>query len=139
MRDKTIKVLVVEPMKPCRVQEVADDLDALQAIVGGSIEAAPILFPSDDSASIVYNMNGQCLDLPPNRPLLDWDGQPYETILGTFFITGAKGENFASLTDDQIKTYKGLYDNLMSMSAEKPLPRILNSAEKKKGGPSHER
>lgn len=136
MSDKTIRVLVVEPMKPCRVQEVADDLAALQAIVGGHIEAVS---PFNDSVTIICNEEGIALGLPPNRPLVDRNGQSYDTILGTFFITGVKGENFASLTDDQIKTYKRLYDNLMSMSAEKPLPRILNSAEKKKGGSSHER
>ena len=32
MRDK-IKILVVEPMKPCEVREIPDTLEAMQALV----------------------------------------------------------------------------------------------------------
>ena len=38
MSDK-IKILVVEPMKPCEVREIPDTLDAMRQIVGGDIEA----------------------------------------------------------------------------------------------------
>ncbi len=52
MDDKTIKVLVVEPMQPCRVQEIGDTLEAMQAIVGGYIEAVT---PFTDPVAIVCN------------------------------------------------------------------------------------
>ena len=39
MRDK-IKILVVEPMKPCEEREVPHDYKSLQGIVGGKIEMA---------------------------------------------------------------------------------------------------
>lgn len=136
MSDKTIRVLVVEPMKPCRVQEVSDELKALQAIVGGKIEA---VFPFNDAAALICNEEGMALGLPANRPLVDESGLPYDFILGTFFITGVKGENFVSLTDSQIKRYQNLYDNMVVLGAEKAPPKVLNPAEKKKGGPSHER
>lgn len=109
MSDKTIRVLVVEPMKPCRVQEVPDELDVLQAIVGGNIESVSVF---NDSATLICNEDGIALGLPPNRPLVDQNGLPYDFILGTFFITGVDGEDFVSLTDSQIKRYRELYDNI---------------------------
>lgn len=47
-----IKVLVVEPEKPCQVREVEDELKALQAIVGGHIESVT---PFAEPVAIVCN------------------------------------------------------------------------------------
>lgn len=109
MSDK-IKVLVIEPMKPCQVQEISDTLEAIQAVVGGKFEA---VFPFDGSTAVVCNRDGKIDNLPFNRPLLDNSGEPYDILCGTFFIAGVRGENFVSLTDDQIRRYKELYDNVM--------------------------
>lgn len=109
MSDK-IKVLVVEPEKPCQVQEVPDELKALQAVVGGNIDA---VYPFDESVAVVFDREGKIKALPVNRPLLDDSGEPYDILCGTFFITGVRGENFVSLTDEQIRRYKELYDNVM--------------------------
>ena len=117
MDDKTIKVLVVEPMKPCRVAEIPDKLEVMQAIVGGYIqEVAPFAEP----VVIVCNEEGKLQGLPYNRPLVDKNGLPYDILCGTFFIAGVQGENFASLTDEQISRYKELYDNMMVLTAERP-------------------
>lgn len=127
-----IKVLVVEPEKPCQVREVEDELKALQAIVGGNIEA---VFPFRDSAALICNANGMDLGLLPNRPLVDDSGLPCDIVLGTFFITGVQGENFASLTEEQIGRFKSMYDDMMILTAE---PKEKHS-EKKKGEKLHER
>lgn len=111
-----IKVLVVEPMKPCRVQEIDDNLKAIQAVVGGMFETA---YPFDESVAVVLNRDGKTCGLPFNRPLLDNSGQPYDILCGTFFITGVGGENFVSLTDAQISQYKEFYDNTMVIPHEK--------------------
>lgn len=110
-----IKVLVVEPMKPCRVQEISDTLEAMQAIVGGHIEAVT---PFTEPVAIVCNEEGKLQSLPFNRPLLNDSGLPCDILCGTFFITGVSGENFVSLTDGQIRRYKELYDNVMVVSAK---------------------
>ncbi len=70
MGDK-IRVLVVEPMKPCEVREIPDTLEAMQALVGGNIEAVTSL---RYASAIVCNENGKLLNLPYNRPLLDESG-----------------------------------------------------------------
>ena len=117
MSDK-IKILVVEPMKPCEVLELPDTLDAMRQIVGGDIEAVTSL---RDASAIVCNENGKLLDLPHNRPLLDESGLlPLDILHGTFFITGMNGEHFVSLTEEQIQRYKALYDNVMVVTAERP-------------------
>ena len=65
MNDKPIKVLVVEPMKPCRVQEICGLTD-MQNIVGGTIEA---VYPFQwDKVVLVCHGEGKLLDLPYNRP-----------------------------------------------------------------------
>ena len=133
MSDK-IKVLVVEPMKPCRVQEINDSLEAMQAIVGGYIE---VVTPFDEPVAIVCNEEGKLRGLPYNRPLTDRHGVTYDILCGTFFIAGVDGENFASLTDDQIRCYKDLYDNMMVLTAEKEDPQ--GSKQKQKGEKPHER
>ena len=77
-----MKVLVVEPQKPCRVQEI-DSLADMQQLVGGDIEA---VYPFQELVAVVCNADGKALGLPMNRPLLDKDYLPYDIIRGTFFI-----------------------------------------------------
>ncbi len=107
-----MKVLVVEPMKPCRVQEIPNTLEAMEQIVGGQIESF-----SYQREAIISNEEGKLLDLPRNRPLYDNKGTPIDMLQGTFFIAGIDGENFVSLTDEQIQHYKALYDNIAERSA----------------------
>lgn len=134
-----MKVLVVEPQKPCRVQEI-DGLAAMQQIVGGDIEA---VCPFQDSAALVCNAEGKLLGLPMNRPLLDEDRLPYDIICGTFFIAGLGQEDFVSLTNEQIQRYKSLYDNVQILAvrtAAGEQGRIVNNEHtKKKGNAHHER
>ena len=103
-----MKVLVVEPQKPCRVQEI-ESLADMQQLVGGDIEA---VYPFQELVAVVCNADGKLLGLPMNRPLLDKDYLPYDIIRGTFFIAGLGQEDFISLTDEQIQRYKSLYDNV---------------------------
>ena len=116
MRDK-IKILVVEPMKPCEVREIPDTLEAMQALVGGYIQA---VYPFQEEVAVICNEEGRNLDLPYNRPLMDESGLPYDIVCGTFFMAGVSGERFVSLTDEQIQHYKNLYDNAAVLTAERP-------------------
>ena len=136
MSDKPIKVLVVEPMRPCRVQEICGRKD-MQSIVGGSIEA---VYPfQHDKVALVCHGEGKLLGLPYNRPLLDEDGKPYDVICGTFFIAGLGVEDFTSLTEEQIQQYKAFYDKRMILTVERPTPQRKTAEQKKKRSPGHER
>ena len=134
-----MKVLVVEPQKPCRVQEI-DSLTDMQQIVGGDIEA---VYPFQEPVAVVCNADGKLLGLPMNRPLLDKDYLPYDIIRGTFFIAGLGQEDFISLTDEQIQRYKSLYDNMQILpvrTAAGEQGRIVGDQHiKKKGKIDHER
>lgn len=125
-----MKVLVVEPMKPCEVREIPDTLEAMQQIVGGYIESV-----SFQREAVICNEEGKLRDLPYNRPLMDERGLPLDILQGTFFIAGINGEHFVSLTDEQIRRYKNLYDNVMIVTAEKPISQGKHSAKKKKSTP----
>ena len=134
-----MKVLVVEPQKPCRVQEI-ESLADMQQLVGGDIEA---VYPFQEPVAVVCNADGKLLGLPMNRPLLDKDYLPYDIIRGTFFIAGLGQEDFISLTDEQIQRYKSLYDNMQILpvrTATGEQGRIVGDQHiKKKGKSDHER
>ncbi len=75
-----MKILVVEPMKPCEVREIPDTLEAMQALVGGHIQA---VYPFRDDVALVCNEEGRNLGLPYNRPLTNDRGVPYDMICGS--------------------------------------------------------
>ena len=134
-----MKVLVVEPQKPCRVQEI-ESLADMQQLVGGDIEA---VYPFQELVAVVCNADGKALGLPMNRPLWDKDYLPYDIIRGTFFVAGLGQEDFISLTDEQIQRYKSLYDNMQILpvrTAAGEQGRIVGDQHiKKKGKIDHER
>ena len=134
-----MRILVVEPQKPCHVQEI-ENLADMQQLVGGDIEA---VYPFQELVAVVCNADGKALGLPMNRPLLDKDYLPYDIIRGTFFIAGLGQEDFISLTDEQIQRYKSLYDNMQILpvrTAAGEQGRIVGDQHiKKKGKIDHER
>ena len=93
-----MQVVLVEPGKAARIAEIGEDLHDMQEIVGGPIQA---LYPWDDPAAIICNDEGKLNQLPLNRVLED-----YDIIAGTFFICGIQGENFSSLTEQQLQKYQ---------------------------------
>ncbi len=114
-----IKVLVVEAGKPGVVKEIAEGLDAMQEVVGGNIEivGGPI-----DGTDIILNDVGKLIGLPPNRVLLDKDGDVYDYIAGTFYLCGFDEEGASiSLTDSQIKELMHYYRNpqIITMGASR--------------------
>lgn len=57
-----IRVLVKDPGKPAEVREIDNTLEAVQAIVGGNIEALRI----SDSVFCYLNDEGKLINLAPN-------------------------------------------------------------------------
>ena len=73
-------VLIVEPEKAPRMASITGDLNSLQQVVGGYIEA---VYPYDDPVAIVCHEEGKLIGLPLNRKLED-----YDIIAGTFIVCG---------------------------------------------------
>ena len=103
-------------MKPPTVQEIDGNLESMQRIVGGDIEA---VYPFDDPVVLVCHGEGKLLGLPMNRALTDESGVPYDIVCGTFFVVGIGDEDFTSLTEQQIEKYKDKYSNEMILSVPK--------------------
>lgn len=101
-----IRVVLCEPGKKARVAEIGSDLESMQRVVGGYIEA---LYPSIDPIAIVCNEEGKINRLPLNRSIRDEDGEIVDIIAGTCFICDCSGEAFGSLSDEMLKKYKDMY------------------------------
>lgn len=105
-KEPVIKVLKVEPDKAPELIEMKNELEAMQAIVGGNIEVYPI----EEGVAIVCNEEGKMNGLELNRPIYHC-GEMVDIIAGTFFIAGddiSIGE-FVSLTDEQIAKYSNQF------------------------------
>ena len=115
-KEKTITVLVIEPMKHPEVRQIDNTLEGMQAIVGGLIQP---IYPYEDPVSLVCNDEGKLLGLPPNRLLKDKNGEPYDMLCGTFFIAGLGAEDFVSLNKEQINKYTKLFEYEMLIPVKK--------------------
>lgn len=103
-----IRVLVIEPGKNPEEREIDNDLKTMQELVGGFIEAVPMKFryadtEETDRVDLICNEEGKIFDMPRNRYIPELY---YDVVCGTFFLAGVGGEDFTSLTEDQIKRLK---------------------------------
>lgn len=94
-----LRVVIVEPGQYAREAEIDNTLEAEQAVVGGLID---VICPwPDDKACLILNDEGKLIPLEPNRDLPEYK----DVVFGTFFICGDGGEDFCSLTDEQVQRY----------------------------------
>ena len=100
-----MKILVVEPGHVPYEKDIPPTLAAMQAVVGGTIQA---VYPFPEPVALICNDEGELLGLPLNRALRDDDGSIYDVVPGTFFLCGAPAdaEDFASLTDEEIQKFR---------------------------------
>ena len=102
-------ILLVSPGQVPRKITIEDTLDAMQRIVGGSIQAA---YPFEEPVALICHEEGKLLHLPLNRSLRSPDtGEIYDIIAGDFFLCAAPpdSEHFESLTDDQLERYARVF------------------------------
>lgn len=102
------KVVLVEPGKPARVEEIELTLENMQKTVGGLIQA---IYPWEDNVALVCNDEGKILEMPMNRALTYGEGRIYDIVCGTFFICGLSEDNFAGLTETQMDLYLKKFRN----------------------------
>ena len=91
-----LKVFIKHPGKPGYIAVIKDELKEMQELVGGYIET--VMFT--DNLIIVCNEEGRLIPLPKNMM----------GIYGTFFVVGTEGDEFRSLTEDEVNSCK-LYMN----------------------------
>ncbi len=95
------RVVYVEPGKPAVEKEVGSKLEDLQEAVGGLIEC---IYSHHDGTLIVANDEAKLLGMEGNRRL-----DSGSIIAGPFFVIGEAGENFRSLTDEEVSRYLQVY------------------------------
>ena len=118
-KEKMITVLLVEPMKFPEVVKIHNDLEGLQAVVGGLIQP---IYPFDDPVALVGNDESKLLGMAPNRLLKDANGTPYDILCGPFFICGLGREDFTSLKPEYIEKYTKMFAKEMLIPVKKKNP-----------------
>ena len=103
---KTIKVVMIEPGMFARTAEIFADLESMQEVVGGFIEA---FYPFEEDVCIICSDEGKLLGMPLNRAVRSGDGDIIDVIAGPAFICDCSGENFASLNEEQIERYTEMF------------------------------
>ena len=99
---ETIRVVLCEPGELARVADIGTSLSDLQAVVDGLIEP---FYPFEESVCIVCNDEGKFNGMKPNRAVYDQDGKIMDIIFGPFCICDCSGEDFGSLSQEQIDRY----------------------------------
>lgn len=84
-----LKVFIKHPGKLGYTAVIKDELKEMQELVGGYIET--VMFA--ENIVIVCNEEGRLIPLPKNMM----------GIYGTFFVVGTEGDEFRSLTDEEVK------------------------------------
>ena len=97
-----MRVVIVEPFKPPYERDIEDELEEFQKIVDGTITVTHDVFLP--GCAIVANDDGMELNLDLNRFVNS------SMIFGTFFVCGEDGEDFCSLTDEQVKEALEVYE-----------------------------
>lgn len=94
-----IKVLIVEPKKAPRIEEIENTLESLQYIVGGLVEYINL----EDDVDLICNEEGKINNLEYNRAII------HDVICGPFIVAGHNNGNTISLSEEHIKYYRDYF------------------------------
>ena len=109
--NEMIRVLRVRPgdEEPMLI-EIQNRLEEFQNMVGGHIEAVK---PFKDSVYLIVNEEGKLWRLPITRLLTSSEDitDILDALVGCVLIVGEDGEDFGSLTDEQIEKYTKVFSS----------------------------
>ena len=107
MSEGKVRVIIKRPDEEFgHVTNISPSLKNLQRTVGGYIETVTLAqFHDGKTIHIICNEEGKMMGLDLNRGVYDDNKQLIDIIAGTAFICDCSGENFGSLTEEQIKKY----------------------------------
>ena len=107
-QESEITVVACYPGKSAQLIEIENTLEAMQAFVGGYIQAC---YPFEDEVGIICNEEGKLKGLELNRALYDENGKIYDVIVGAFFVCGLCNDDFISLSSEQQEKYLTLFQH----------------------------
>jgi len=109
--DNKIRVLKIEPGKMPYEKEMVNDLEGIQAEVGGLFECVYL----EDGCIAVVNEEGKLNGMELNRRIGN------DIIAGPFFICGdSEDGEFVSLTDAECEKYMGEFKEVPEFSGDEP-------------------
>lgn len=115
---ESYRVVYVEPGKPACVKKIGTQLEDIQEAVGGGLFEC--VYPHGDRTVLVCNDEGKLLGMEGNRRL-----DTGSIIAGPFFVIGDAGENFRSLTDEEVSRYLQKYaepENIPQHEVQQDMP-----------------
>ena len=114
-----IRVVYCEPGQLARITEIGTELEDLQQAVGGGLIEP--FYPFEEEVCIVCNDEGKFNGMRPCRAVYGEDGKMMDIIFGPFFICDCSGEEFASLSDEQLERYANQFrypENYLRINGE---------------------
>ena len=122
-----IKALYIKPNKLPEVVEIENSLKTFQRMVDGHIECAYLM--DDDEVVLICNEEGKLRGMEFNRDI------GHDIIAGPFLVVNDEGNDFGSLTEEQIKKYTDRFNwRSVADTDRKIFSIIMNSRMKKVEG-----
>ena len=108
--DNLFRIVYVEPHRPAYESDMEDSYEGESKAVKGMIE----LIYNDDGTILVGNDEAKIIGMEGNRHL----DNGVSIIAGPFFVIGDDGEDFRSLTDEEVNKYVQKYAEPEDISDE---------------------
>ena len=111
-----LRVILCRTGEAAEIVEIDDDLESMQALVGGLIEPYDPFYSENDpryeNVILVCNEEGKLRQLPPSRTIVDEDGCVMDVIAGPFFLCYApvESERFLSMPPDLEEEFRKKYE-----------------------------
>ncbi|CDA89556.1 putative uncharacterized protein [Firmicutes bacterium CAG:238] len=108
--ENLLAVVFVEPHKKPVVRKLRNEYEDISHAVGGLIEH----IYQEDGTILVANEESKLLGMDGNRRLNDGKS----ILAGPFFVVGDDGEDYRSLTEEEIKRYMERFDEIEEITPE---------------------
>ena len=108
--ENLLAVVFVEPHKKPVVRKLRNEYEDISHAVGGLIEH----IYQEDGTILVANEESKLLGMDGNRRLNDGKS----ILAGPFFVVGDDGEDYRSLTEEEIKKYMNRFDEIEEITPE---------------------
>ena len=108
--ENMLAVVFVEPHKKPVVRKLRNEYEDISRAVGGLIEH----IYQEDGTILVANEESKLLGMDGNRRIHDGKS----ILAGPFFVVGDDGEDYRSLTEEEIKKYMERFDEIEEITPE---------------------
>lgn len=119
-----IKALYIKPNKLPEVVNIDNNLKTFQKMVDGHIECAYLM--DDDEVVLICNEEGKIRGMEFNRDI------GHDIIAGPFLIVKDDGNDFGSLTEEQLKKYNERFNWRSIADTDRKIFSIIMNSKLKK-------